>query len=149
MPLRALGAIRLSKVADESTSPARQRERIDWWASGNDADLMGVMSALGVSGAVSPFKREGLGGYLTDARADGWDVLLALKLDRISRSAEDAHKLLRWCTERGKRIVTTDDGIDTATTNGKVFIQLAAVFAEVERGRPTQPTTSAVRGWPH
>ena len=49
MTLRALGAIRLSKVADESTSPARQRERIDWWASGNDADLVDVTSDLGVS----------------------------------------------------------------------------------------------------
>lgn len=133
MTTRALGALRLSKSSDASTSIARQRERVDWWISGNGAELVAVTEDVSVSGSVSPFERAGIGPYLTDNPPQEWDVLVAWKLDRISRSAIDTLHLLKWCEQRGKRIVTTDDGIDTATANGRVFVQLAAIFAEVER----------------
>lgn len=58
---------------------------------------------------------------------------MAWKLDRISRSSLDTENLLRWCTERGKRIVCVDDGIDTDTQMGQVWVKLASIFAEVER----------------
>lgn len=132
--LRVLGAIRLSRKTDESTSPVRQRGRIDWWTGGNKADLIDVAEDLDVSGKISPFERDGLGPWLTDEKAAEWDVLVAWKLDRISRSAMDTLKLLQWCEERGKRIVCVDDGLDSTTRMGKVWIQLAAIFAEVERG---------------
>lgn len=131
--LRALGAVRLSRLTDETTSPERQRERIRWWASGNDAELVATTDDLDVSGAVSPFERDGLGPWLTDTPPEPWNVLVSWKLDRISRSAKDTLELLGWCLRRDKRIVCVDDGIDTATQMGRVWIQLAAIFAEVER----------------
>lgn len=131
--LRALGAVRLSRLTDETTSPERQRGRVEWWCNGNDAELVDTTEDLDVSGAVSPFERDGLGPWLSDTPPERWDVLVAWKLDRISRSARDTLHLLEWCLERGKRIVCVDDGIDTATQMGRVWIQLAAIFAEVER----------------
>lgn len=70
---------------------------------------------------------------MTEEGSRKWDVLVAWKLDRISRSAEDTVRLLKWCEARGKRIVCVDDGLDTETKMGRVWIQLAAIFAEVER----------------
>jgi DNA invertase Pin-like site-specific DNA recombinase len=131
--LRALGGLRLSRSTDESTSPERQTGRINWWASGNNAEVIHIAEDLDVSGAVSPFEREGLGPWLTDEKAHEWDVLVAWKLDRISRSAMDTLLLLQWCEERGKRIVCVDDGLDSGTKMGRIWIQLAAIFAEVER----------------
>jgi site-specific DNA recombinase len=133
MPIRALGAIRLSRATDESTSPVRQNGRIDWWTGGNDAELVGVAEDLDVSGSVSPFDRDGLGPWLTDRPPHPWDVLVAWKLDRVSRNALDTLTLLKWLDERGKRLVCVDDGLDTATSMGRVLIQLAAIFAEMER----------------
>lgn len=133
MPLRVLGAVRLSRTADESTSTVRQRERIEWWTGGNDGGLVHVAEDLDVSGAVSPFERPGLGEWLTPERAAEYDVLAAWKLDRLSRSAEDTHKLLRFAEDHDVRIVCVDDGIDTSSTMGRVFVQLAAIMAEVER----------------
>lgn len=141
--LRGLGAIRLSKETDQSTSPARQQDRIDWWCAGHEVQVVHTTKDLGVSGAVSPFERDGLGEWLTDKRADDWDVLVAWKLDRISRSAEDTLKLLNWCIKHGKRIVCVDDGIDTDTEMGKVWIQLAAIFAQVERTAIKERTLSS------
>lgn len=130
---RVLGAVRLSKMADESTSPARQRERIAWWAQGHDATVVAVSEDLDTSGAVDPFRRESLGKWLTDTPPQPWDVLVAWKLDRISRSSMDTETLLRWCLDHGKRIVCVDDGIDTDTQMGQVWVKLASIFAEVER----------------
>lgn len=131
--MRVLGAVRLSRSTEASTSPERQRDRIQWWADGHDAEVIEVTEDLDVSGAVDPFKREGLGQWLTDERAGEWDVLVAWKLDRISRSALDTLRLLEWCLERKKRIVAVDDGIDTDTEMGRVWVQLASIFAQVER----------------
>ena len=133
MKLRALGAVRLSRLTDNTTSPARQEERIRWWSGGNDAEVVHVSLDLDVSGAVSPFDRDGLGPWLTDKKAAEWDVLVSWKLDRISRSAVDTLNLLDWCIAHDKRIVCVDDGIDSATQMGRIWVQLAAIFAEVER----------------
>lgn len=130
---KVLGAVRLSRLTDESTSPARQRERIEWWASGQDAEVVHIVEDLDVSGAVDPFEREGLGVWLSDSPPRHWDTLVAWKLDRISRSSMDTERLLRWCLDRGKRIVCVDDGIDTSTQMGQVWVKLASIFAEVER----------------
>ncbi|MBN3459219.1 recombinase family protein [Mycobacterium sp. DSM 3803] len=132
--LRVLGAVRLSRLTDESTSPVRQRERISWWASGNDATVTYVSEDLDTSGAVDPFKRESLGKWLTDTPPEPWDVLVAWKLDRISRSSMDTETLLRWCLERGKRIVCVDDGIDTDTQMGQVWVKLASIGQARWRG---------------
>jgi site-specific DNA recombinase len=64
--LNALGTVRLSHSTDESTSPARQRQRIDWWTGGNAATPVDVAEDLDVSGSVSPFDRDQLGPWLTD-----------------------------------------------------------------------------------
>lgn len=131
--MRVLKALRLSSASDASTSIERQSERVDWWAEGNDGTIVGTAEDVGVSGAISPFDRPSLGPWLTDTPPAPWDVLVAWKLDRISRSAGDTYNLLQWCQKRNKRIVCVDDGIDTATTTGRVFIQIAAIMAEVER----------------
>ncbi|WEV33460.1 recombinase family protein [Mycolicibacterium fortuitum] len=142
--LRVLGAVRLSKLTDESTSPVRQRERIEWWAQGHQpATVVSISEDLDTSGAVDPFKRASLGKWLTDTPPEPWDVLVAWKLDRISRSSMDTETLLRWCLDRGKRIVCVDDGIDTDTQMGQVWVKLASIFAEVERNAIKERTTQA------
>lgn len=55
----------------------------------------------------------------------------------------DTETLLRWCLERGKRIVCVDDGIDTDTQMGQVWVKLASIFAEVERNAIKERTTQA------
>ena len=131
--LRVLGAVRLSLMTQESTSPARQRELIEQWAETRGARVVMIAEDLDVSGAVAPFDRPGLGMWLTDEGAAAWDVLVAWKLDRISRSAEDTIRLIKWCETRGKKIVCISDGIDSSTQMGRILLQIAAIFAEMER----------------
>src|SRR5690606_28751534 len=47
--------------------------------------------------------------------------------------ALDTLQILEWATERGKRVVAVDDSLDSDNQMGRVWIQLSAIFAEVER----------------
>lgn len=128
-----LAAIRLSRLTDASTSPARQREVTTAWADQHGGTIVGEAVDLDVSGSVNPFERDGLGPWLTDRPSGPWDVLVAWRLDRVSRSALDTLTLLEWLEARGKRLVTVADGIDTGTSMGRLFVQIAGIFAQLER----------------
>jgi DNA invertase Pin-like site-specific DNA recombinase len=143
--LRILGAVRLSRTTDETTSPARQREVITGWASLNSpAEVVGIPEDLDVSGAVSPFERPGLGPWLSDpAKVAQWDVLVAWKMDRVSRSALDTLKLLEWAGEHGKRIVAVSDMLDSSSQMGRTWMQFAAIFAEMERSSTMERVLSS------
>src|SRR5690606_34795862 len=132
-PTPALGSIRLSRLHDTSTSPERQREVIRRWSVQNELNLVHITEDLDVSGSVNPFERDELGPWLTDTPPQPWTVLVAWRLDRVSRSALDTLRLLEWLEARGKRLVTVDDGIDTGTQMGRLFVQIAGIFAQLER----------------
>ncbi len=141
--VNALAAIRLSRLTDATTSPERQREVVTRWAEQNDAELVGEAVDLDVSGAVSPFDRDGLGKWLTDTPPHPWSVLVAWRLDRVSRSALDTLRLVEWLEARGKRLVTVSDGIDTGTSMGRLFVKIAGIFAELERDTIRERTAAS------
>jgi DNA invertase Pin-like site-specific DNA recombinase len=65
------------------------------------------------------------------------DKLIAAKLDRLFRSAEDALASARQLQERGVALILADMGSDPVTGNGvgKLFFTMLAGFAEFERWR--------------
>lgn len=138
---RVLGYVRLSRLTDETTSPGRQRDAVQRWAAAEGHELVEIVSDLDVSGAKSPFKRPQLGPWL--ARPDDFDILAVMKLDRLSRSARDTYDLLEWAEERGKHFHAISDSIGTMSSNGRIFLQLTAIFAEVERKNIQERVSSA------
>jgi site-specific DNA recombinase len=132
--MRYLGAVRLSLVTDETTSPARQRELIEHQAHAPGNTLVAIAQDLDVSGAVSPFNRPDLGPWLSDeTKVIQWDVLCIAKLDRLSRSLIDFANLLRWCEDNGKTIVSVSESLDFGTATGRLLANLLMLFAEFER----------------
>jgi DNA invertase Pin-like site-specific DNA recombinase len=131
--IRVLGIKRLSRMTDSTTSPERQGGVVTTWSSQHGATIVDFATDLGVSGAKDPFERDGLGPWLTDSPPKPWNTLVAWRLDRVSRSALDTLRLLEWLEVRGKRLVTVSDGIDTSTAMGRLFVQIAGVFAQLER----------------
>ncbi|MER6346620.1 recombinase family protein [Streptomyces sp. NPDC001595] len=130
---RVLGAVRLSILKDDTTSPEKQRQAVEHWAAGPAVDgrIAGWAEDLDVSGAMHPFKRPGLGPWFNE-RADDWDVLAVWKLDRLSRKAGHFAEVFEWCQKHGKTIVSVTEGIDMSTPMGKMFAQIIAAFAEGE-----------------
>ncbi|MCX4779208.1 recombinase family protein [Streptomyces sp. NBC_01264] len=146
---RVLGVVRLSKVSDETTSPERQRRSIQRWADQEGHVVVGWVEDIDVSGSVEPWKRPDFSKWLPstigkevssiehrialeESRADEYDIICALKLDRLSRRVLHVHTLVEWCEKHGKEVATVEDGINLNTQMGKLLFSLIASFAEGE-----------------
>lgn len=61
------------------------------------------------------------------------DVLVAAKVDRISRSLVDFASLVEESQRRGWSIITLDLGLDLSTPQGEFVASILAAFARMER----------------
>lgn len=71
-------------------------------------------------------------------------VLVAAKLDRISRSLLDFAGLIDRANHEGWSLLVLDAGIDTDTPNGRAMIGMIAVFAQLERELIGERTKAAL-----
>lgn len=130
------GYVRVSttRQADEGESLEVQRRVLDGWAHMEGRRLDAVFVERGVSGSV-PFTERPEGGHLW-AKLQRGDVLVAAKLDRLFRSALDALQAVAALKERGVGLVLLDLGGDISGNGlSKLFLTIAAAFAEAERDR--------------
>lgn len=130
---------------DESTSPQRQREVIEQWASTNDHEIIGWAEDLDVSGSVDPFEAPALGAWLNEHRKHEWDILCAWKLDRISRRAIPMNKVFGWMIENEKTLVCVSDNLDLSTWVGRMIANVIAGVAEGELEAIRERTTASHR----
>lgn len=130
--LRYLAALRLSSDSDASTAIECQLRGIEHHLAAPHVSgiLAGIAEDTDVSGGLSPFKRPELGKWLK--RPDEFDVIIAYKLDRLTRRSLHFNELLKWCQDNGKSIVCVEEGFDLSTGPGKMMAQITAVFAEAE-----------------
>ena len=134
--VRALGATRLSRVKDESTSIERQCEQITLTTQVRGDELVHITEDSDVSGGISPFDREDLGPWLTEPeKITKWDVLIVAKLDRLTRSLRDFDEIVSWLDRHGKTLVSVSESLDLSTSTGRMFANLLAMFAQFERER--------------
>src|SRR5208282_3467733 len=62
-------------------------------------------------------------------------TLVVTKVDRLGRDTVDVSQTVSLLENMGARIVFLDINVDTRTAMGRAFMQIAAVFAELERAR--------------
>jgi site-specific DNA recombinase len=144
--MRLLGAARLSRDTDESTSIERQDEQIGAYAQAHGHEVVHVTKDSDVSGIVKPSERGDLGPWLTDpAKLAEWDALAVVKIDRLSRSLFDFVDFMRWAKAHGKILISIGEGIDFSTPVGKLIGNILAMFAEFERERMSERRADAAR----
>lgn len=142
--MRLLGVARLSHDTDASTSNERQRDQITLTAQARGDTLVAITEDTDVSGAVSPFDRDGLGPWLTDPGLIArWDALIVVKLDRLTRSVRHFGDLLDWCKAHGKNVISLDGEVNTDTATGWLHVQIIMTFAEFERRRMSERRADA------
>lgn len=147
-PVRALGYLRVSTGdqvesgagLDAQRSALTSRAAIEGWVLELVADE--GLSAKDVDGR--PALTEAL------ARLDAGDaeVLVAAKLDRVSRSVRDFAGLLDRARDHGWRLVLLDLGVDTSTPAGEFVSNTLASAAQYERriiGQRTREGLAAKR----
>lgn len=153
----AVGYCRVSTAeqADEGVSLAQQREailaygavkslRFDWGGEGND----GIMVEAGVSGGM-PLQKRPEGSKLSRMiQNEQIGHVVATKLDRLFRSAEDS---TAWIAEMGRRGVSLHlldlggSSIDVSSTSGRLIVGVLAQVAEMGRGTIRDNTLAGMK----
>jgi DNA invertase Pin-like site-specific DNA recombinase len=73
------------------------------------------------------------------------DVLVAAKLDRISRSLMDFAGLMECARREGWTLIALDLGVDTSTAAGEMMAAVLASFAQYERRLIAERTAAALQ----
>lgn len=123
-----------AKQAAEGESLDVQRRQIEGYAHMHGLALEEIVVEEGVSGSVPVAERPAAGPLLAKLRKG--DVVIVPKLDRLFRSALDALKVVEDLKARGVKLHLLDLGGDISGNGlSKLFLTIAAAFAEAERDR--------------
>lgn len=101
-----------------------------------------------VASGKSMRKRDELGRTLRDMEAGNADVLMAAKLDRVSRSVLDFATLMETARNEGWSIAVLDLDVDTTSSMGELVANIMISLAQWERrviGERTKAALTAVK----
>lgn len=145
---RALIVVRLSKVTDATTSPERQLEICNDLCRERGYEVVGVAEDLDVSGSVDPFdrkKRPRLSRWLANEEQP-FDVIVAYRVDRLTRSIRHLQELVNWASDNDKLVVSaTESHFDMTTPWAAVMIALMGTVAQMELEAISERSASAKR----
>jgi putative DNA-invertase from lambdoid prophage Rac len=123
-----------ARQANEGESLEVQRRQIEGYGLMHGLVLDQIVIEEGVSGSVPVAERPAAGPLF--AKLSKGDVVIAPKLDRLFRSALDALKVVEDLKKRGVALHLLDLGGDISGNGlSKLFLTIAAAFAEAERDR--------------
>lgn len=140
--LEVVGYIRVSTTeqADSGLSLIAQRERIEAQAAANGWKLLAVYEDAGVS--AKTLERPGLQSALKKLRPGR--VLLAMKLDRLTRSVRDLYELTQTIESSGAEWATIQDKFDTTTPTGRLMLGIIVQLSQWERETIADRTITAL-----
>ncbi|UQE74688.1 recombinase family protein [Gordonia sp. PP30] len=130
--------------AESGAGLAAQRAAIVAEADRQGWTITGWHVDEGLSGGLAPSKRPALAAALDVLANREAAILVAAKLDRVSRSMSDAAALLDRSAREGWQLVTVDMAVDTSSPQGRAAAHMAMTFAELERGLISQRTREAL-----
>ncbi|MBP3920980.1 MAG: recombinase family protein [Bacilli bacterium] len=91
-------------------------------------------------------KRPAYQEMMNDVKNGTINVVVALKLDRITRSVYDVEKLMRVLNEYGCDLDCKDDDSNTVSSNGKMYIRITTAFSQNEIERCSERTKFGMVG---
>ena len=140
----AVGYVRVSTddQAQHGTSLAVQRDRLAAYCTAKGWKLSCVYEDDGVSG--SSLDRAGLAAAFDHLESNGASVLLAVKLDRFTRSVVDFYALQSRCSDLGVQLCMVEDPIDADTADGRLMATIKAGLSQHERERIAERTKAAL-----
>lgn len=146
---KAIGYVRVSteEQAREGVSLDAQDERLRAYCSMCGLELVKIIREEGVSAGKPLADRPGGAALLRSVKSREVGHIVALKLDRVFRDAADALNQTRAWDKAGVALHLLDMGgqtLNTASAMGRMFLTVAAGFAELERNLIAERTASAL-----
>ena len=143
-PLRLIAYCRVSTAdqAANGVSLADQERRLRRYCEAHEFALVAVETDRGVSGRNTrrPAFQRALG-RLRRGEADG---LVAVKLDRLSRSIRDVVDLVECADRQGWSLHSLGEHLDTGSPQGRFVVHLFAALAQLEREQAADRTREAM-----
>jgi site-specific DNA recombinase len=119
---------------DEAHQPyslEAQADRLGKYAASQDGWKIVRRFTDQTSGAT--LERPGLERALSEAQAKRFDLLLVYRVDRLARSVRGLAHVLHALDEAGVLFRSATEPFDTASSAGRMMVQMLGVFAEFER----------------
>jgi len=140
----ALGYIRVSTVdqAVHGVSLDAQRATLQAEADRQGWDLE-IYTDEGLS--AKTMKRPALQDALARLDAGDADVLLAVRIDRVSRSVGDFARLVNRAERKNWQLVLTEISLDTSTPTGRFVANVLAAAAQFESDMTSQRTRESMQ----
>ena len=139
--VKAAGYIRVSteEQASEGLSLCSQECRIKAYAKSQGWQLCEIFLEEGHSGKST--NRPELKRLITEVKSDNLDVVLVYKVDRLTRRQKDLWFLLEDVFEAHQTgFKSVIEPFDTTSAQGKAFLGMLAVFAQLERDTISERT---------
>ena len=143
-PPRVAAYARVSTAAqaDDGVSLAAQAERLAMYCVARGWSLQVIYFDAGASG--KDLDRPGLQAAIAAAEEGAADVLLATKIDRLTRRVPDLYALIERCDAAGVKLAAVSDNLDTSSASGQMLVSILGVVAEWERGIIAERTAAAL-----
>jgi DNA invertase Pin-like site-specific DNA recombinase len=147
--MKAIAYVRVSTLeqATEGVSLDAQTERLEAYCKMQGLELAGLVREEAVSGSIPLHDRPGGQDLLRMVKEHKAKHVVALKLDRLFRDAEDALRQTKEWDKAGTALHLVDMGgqtLNTASATGRFFLNVMAGFAELERNLIAERTTAAL-----
>ena len=140
--MRAIGYTRVStdEQSQQGVSLSNQAQKIQAYCVAKDWELAAVIRDEGCSG--KDLNRPGIQEIIKGCRKRAFDVVVTMKLDRLTRSVKDLGYLVEDVfNKHGVAFSSLQDNFDTSTANGRMVMNILASSGPVGEGHHFRTNT--------
>lgn len=121
------------RVSKDKQTTDNQRLQLEALAAARVWDVVEIYIDHGITGSVGSEGRPALDKMMKDATRGRFDRVLCWAVDRLGRSMNQVCQVMTDLDTLGIKQFFHLQGMDTSTITGRAMVQMAAVFAEMER----------------
>ena len=131
--------------AREGFSLPEQKERLETFCKFKDYEIVDYYEDAGISAKTGNYRPE-FERLKKDIKSKRINTIIALKLDRITRSIFDWEKLMTFLDENDAYIDCANDEVNTTNANGKMISRLLMSVSQNEIERTSERTKVGLAG---
>lgn len=121
------------RVSTDGQTTENQRRELEAVAARRGWRIVQTYEDAAISGAKGRDKRPGLDAMMKDAARGRFDMVMVWAVDRLGRSTATVAPVMAELGTMGIGFYADKEGMDATTAHGRAMLQMASVFAELER----------------
>ena len=131
--------------AREGFSLSEQKERLEAYCKFNGYKVIEIYTDAGISAKTGNHRPE-FERMLEDGKQGKINMIVCLKLDRITRSINDWEMLMKYSESYNVNLAFVNDDINTTTANGKMVSRIMMSVSQNEIERTSERTIIGLAG---